>query len=274
MEHIEPLNKVIRKVEHGRLVYYHHTADNVYWDNYWKEVISPEIYDEPLKGNLKHYERVFTKYLPRNERILEAGCGTAQWVLALRKRGYNVEGVDWAKETIKRIYRFFPGIRIRVGDVCALDVEDGTYGGYISLGVVEHRAEGPEPFLSEAFRVLKPGGIAIYTVPWFNLLRRIKALVGCFNGNDTNRMDFYQYAYRAGEMKDYLLSTGFQFIYKESYNIENGFEDELPFLYKLYTQGIIGLILKRIVHRGNVLNKLFGHSMIYVCKKPLFVGRI
>ena len=87
-------------------------------------------------------------------------------------------------------------------------------------------------------------------------------------------MDFYQYAYRAGEMKDYLLSTGFQFIYKESYNIENGFEDELPFLYKLYTQGIIGLILKRIVHRGNVLNKLFGHSMIYVCKKPLFVGRI
>jgi SAM-dependent methyltransferase len=274
MELFDPLNKPIRKVERGRLAYYQNPADKAYWDKYWKEMICPEIYDEPLKGNLGHFERVFTKYLPRNEKILEAGCGTAKWVIALRQRGYDVEGVDWANETIERIHYSFPDIQVRVGDVCDLDVEDGTYGGYISLGVVEHRAEGPEPFLNEAFRVLKPGGIAIFTVPWFNLIRIIKARAGIFNGNDMYRLDFYQYAYRADEMKDYLLSTGFQFVYQESYNLKNGFEDELPYLYKLYTKGIIGLIIRRIVHRGNFLKQLFGHSMIYVCKKPLIVKRI
>ena len=32
---------------------------------------------------------------------------------------------------------------VREGDVTRLDVRDGSFAGYVSLGVMEHRREGP-----------------------------------------------------------------------------------------------------------------------------------
>jgi len=226
------------------------------------------LYVQALAGKLGAFEELFTKYLPTDERILEAGCGLAQWVIALRKRGHDIEGVDWGKETIERVHRIFPDLPIRSGDVCALDVEDGFYGAYISMGVVEHRAAGPEPFLTEAFRVLKPGGIAIFSVPWFNPLRRLKAWAGCFNGNDVRGMEFYQYAFRAREMEDKLATAGFKVVEtKSSRNLKMGFEDELPFLDEVYRRGVLGRILKRLIRKRGYAARFFGHSRIYVCRK-------
>lgn len=269
MEQPIPKGKVTRTVERGRLVYYKRKADAGYWDQHWDKLIRPEFYVGALEGQLDQFEGLFTKYLPANERILEAGCGPAKWVIALRQRGYHVEGVDWGKKTIEKVHRIFPDLPIRSGDVCALEVEDGFYGAYISLGVVEHRVKGPEIFLTEAFRVLRPGGVALFSVPWFNPLRRLKAWVGCFNGNDMRGMQFYQYAFKVGEMKDKLAAAGFKVVEsKSSPNLKMGFEDELPFLEYVYKKGVLGRILKRLIRRGRLASRLFGHSRIYVCRKP------
>jgi len=266
---MNPPDKVVRVAERGRLVYYKQKADAGYWDGHWDKLIRPEFYDRALEGQLGQFEGLFTMYLPADERILEAGCGPAQWVIALRQRSYNVEEVDWSKETIEKVNRIFPDLPIRCGNVCALEVEDGFYGAYISLGVVEHRAEGPEPFLSEAFRALRPGGIAIVSVPWFNPLRRLKAWVGCFSVNDIIGMEFYQYAFRASEMKNYLTTVGFNVVEsKSSQNIKMGFEDELPFLDCIYRRGLFGRALKRLVRRGRFTARYFGHMRTYVCRKP------
>ena len=37
---------------------------------------------------------VFLAALPKNEPILDAGCGLARWVIFLRTRGYRVVGTD------------------------------------------------------------------------------------------------------------------------------------------------------------------------------------
>ena len=269
MEHQHPPDKVVRVAERDRLVYYKQKADAGYWDMHWDKLIRPEFYVGALEGQLGQFEELFTNYLPADDRILEAGCGPGQWVIALRQRGYNIEGVDWAKETIEKVNRIFPDLPIQSGDVCALEVEDGFYGGYISLGVVEHRAEGPEPFLSEAFRVLKSGGVAIISVPWFNPLRILKAWAGCFKVNEVKGMEFYQYAFRASEMKNHLTSAGFNIIEsKSSLNIKMGFEDELPFLDCIYRINILGRILKRLIRRGRATARYFGHMRTYVCMKP------
>ena len=42
------------------------------------------------------------------------------------------------------------------------------------MGLVEHWKEGPGAALGEHFRLLKPGGIAIITVPLHNQVRRFK----------------------------------------------------------------------------------------------------
>src|SRR5262249_38976598 len=39
---------------------------------------------------------IFLQYLPRDEPILDAGCGLARWVIYLRARGYHVLGTDRA----------------------------------------------------------------------------------------------------------------------------------------------------------------------------------
>ena len=67
-----------------------------------------------------------------------------------------------------------PDLQLFVGDVANLPRPDGYYAGLVSYGTIEHFIAGVESPLNEHFRVLRPGGIAIITVPSYNKLRRIK----------------------------------------------------------------------------------------------------
>ena len=67
-----------------------------------------------------------------------------------------------------------PNLDVRTGDVSSLQYEDSSVSGIICLGVIEHFFKGPEKPLKELHRVLKPGHYAIFTVPAFNVIRRIK----------------------------------------------------------------------------------------------------
>ena len=154
-----------RRVENGRLVWYSRRADASYWDHYWSAQVSPQTYRAAEAGKLGSFQQVFSRFLPRSGRILEAGCGVGQIVLALRVLGYDAEGVEWGQETVQSVKSLIPDLPIRVGDVTKLGVPDAWYAAYISVGVVEHRRDGPQPFLSEAWRVLQPGGIALISVP-------------------------------------------------------------------------------------------------------------
>ncbi|GBE07650.1 hypothetical protein BMS3Abin11_00759 [bacterium BMS3Abin11] len=73
-------------------------------------------------------------------------CGRGQNVQAL-KHGYDISGVDNAEDTIRAVQKLFPDLPIQLGDVSSLKVGNGYYQAYISLGIIEHRYEDPEPFL-------------------------------------------------------------------------------------------------------------------------------
>ena len=142
----KPTYETQRCVEKGRLVYYTSTADANFWDNLWQTYFDPATYDWADTGpHLGYLEQPVLKYLPKAGPILEAGCGLGLYVAILRARGYAVEGVEWGRETVETVLSVRPDLPIRVGDVTYLEVPDGYYSGYISLGVVEHRLEGPEP---------------------------------------------------------------------------------------------------------------------------------
>ena len=183
-----------RHVEGERLAFYNKTADSAFWDRQWETKVCLAAYAEALKSKLGIYEKTFNDYLRKKGRIIEAGCGLGQLVLALQARGYNCEGVDWASQTIHAVKELFPALPVREGDVTNLDVPDGFYDAYISLGVMEHAVEGPELFLQEAHRILTPGGIMLVAVPHFHALRRIKAKLGCYRKPRVSDA-FYQYAF-------------------------------------------------------------------------------
>src|SRR3989339_1665312 len=145
--------------EGRRLAYYSIRANSGFWSRHWRKSIQTVEWEKAEQGLLGWFEESFIRFLPKIGKIIEAGCGLGYYVLALERRGYDIEGVEWSKEAVGLIKKHFPELRVRTGDVRNLKVKDGCYSGYISLGVVEHFKSGPEDYLREANRVLKKGGV-------------------------------------------------------------------------------------------------------------------
>lgn len=258
--------QIRRCVEEDRLVYYAQPADATFWDGHWQSQNLDRYYTNARRGRLGLLKRILLPHLPKGGRILEAGCGLGQIVVALKARGWSVEGVDYSAGTVSRIQQQYPELPIRVGDVTALDFHDETFDGYVSLGVVEHRREGPDPFLREAFRVLRPGGTAIVSVPYFNRLRAWKASRSGFDANDGG-LPFYQYAFSVDDISSHLERNGFNVVRSIPYDGFKGIKDELPWtkngLRRAQRVPIIGWGLREWLKHCS-----FGHMVAMVCKKP------
>lgn len=263
--------KSARCFKSGRLVYYQRQADDAFWDSHWETHFNPEHYDWFEKGNLGLFERLFPRWLPREGKILEAGCGPAHYVVALRARGHDAEGVDFSQKTIKRIQHYRPNLPVRVGDVTGLDVPDGYYAGYVSLGVVEHLEKGPEPFLKEAFRILRPGGIAIVSVPYMNILRSRKARQGKYD-KSSEGLNFYQYAFSREEFSGLMQSVGFEIADIDGYDPFKGVKDEVPVVSRLRHLSVIGRPFQKFItftlNAVPVFRKGLSHMLVVVGRKP------
>ena len=255
-----------RRVEGQRLAYYTRIADSEFWDQHWAEHLTPEIYSWAGQGDLGIFEEPFTRYLPQRGWILEAGCGLGQYVLALHVRGYECEGVEWGMETVQAVRSMWPDLPIRVGNVTQLDVPDGYYRGYLSLGVIEHRREGPESFLREAYRVLSDDGVMLVSVPHFHRLRRSKAHLG-FYRDQIDGSSFYQYAFTVEEMSAILRREGFVVVDTFGYDSLKGIKDEIALVRYIVKVRFIARVLKRLFRSWRWVNQELGHMMLFICCK-------
>ncbi len=258
---------IVRFSEGARVAYYRVSASSQFWDDLWASQETQKLYEDARKGELGYFADIFPKYLPADGRILEAGCGLGQFVIALGQRGYQVEGVDYGKQTIEALNKRFPNLKFFFGDVTKLDVPDGHYRGYISLGVMEHRQQGPEPFLQEAYRILAADGIALISVPHLNGIRTLKKALGFFRKPPSAGLSFYQYLYSPSEFNKKLNEAGFQVIAHHQYDGHKGLVAELPWLLKLYNLPKVGWRIYRFMRDWRWANDHMGHMMMYVCRK-------
>lgn len=142
--------------ENKGLVLVQQKATSKYWDQHWQ---TSDFAKKITSGKDNVFLRKFTrKLLEPGTKILEGGCGIGQNVYGLKHLGYDVCGVDFAKKTIKRIKETFPELKVSIQDVRRLAFPDNFFGGYWSLGVIEHSWNGYSKILNEARRVIKPGG--------------------------------------------------------------------------------------------------------------------
>lgn len=260
------LNRRHRVWKNGRLVFYESSADSELWDNYWANRISTEYYKAYEAGNLDEYP-FFDFYLSKTDRILEAGCGTARYIVALRARGFlNVEGIDFGQKTIDSIKAIYPDLPVKFGDAMRVDAEDNTFDGYISLGVVEHREEGPEPFLTEACRILKPGGYAFISVPYINILRNLKQKMGFYPRENKSGKDFYQYAYSKPEFSKKLKNAGFEIVKMHGIAGSYGFRDEFLGFFRMLDRLPGSWIINRFLKNFDRIDSL-GHMILFICRK-------
>ncbi len=187
------------------------------WDDWWGGVTPlSEIQMWDFYGG----RQWITKYAPRHGKIVEGGCGVGRYVFYLTRLGLEIEGVDFSEVVIEKLGAVKKEIEPKAvfikGDVTNLPYDDNSLGGYISLGVVEHFIEGPHKPMGEAFRKLRPGGIAIITTPnisflvWYRKnMKRIKNAVKKVIGRKIKGSVFFQYEYSPGKLKSFLEKEGF-----------------------------------------------------------------
>jgi SAM-dependent methyltransferase len=157
----------------------------------------------------------FLKHLPRHGRILESGCGLGRWVFYLRRKGFDVTGIDLARSAVEMAKAFDPSIPILLDDALHSQFPPGTFDAVISLGVVEHFEEGPQAAFTEIRRVLKDGGTLFISVPVQGLFRlfftnRLKDLYRWYRKRKGIRFVFEEYRFNRNDFQKRLEAARFE----------------------------------------------------------------
>lgn len=250
----------------GRLAQFMHRADNAtFWQNKWSLADLQSTYAASDRGRLAVYDYGFTKYLPKDGLIVEAGCGTGRYVRALRARGYNTIGIEWDLEIVKRTHLVWPGAPVFCGDVYHFPFGAETVDAVISLGVIEHFEE-PWSVLHDTVRILKPGGILYLVVPYANKLRQLLAHFGHFP-EASQQQNFYQFLLADKEIRPALQQLGFSIVDSFATNAISGLELDHPLFGKLFRQLPQSSRLINGLDRLRLLGPLSGHIVQYVAKK-------
>lgn len=143
------------------------------WQDIWDEA-SVEIELQSLTyPRAQETIATYSRHLPQEGIILEAGCGLGSVVIHLRQRGFQVIGLDYAVNALQKAREYEPTLPVQAGDVHALPYANNSLGAYLSFGVLEHFEQGMQPALQEAARVLKPGGILVLTIPYPNVVWKL-----------------------------------------------------------------------------------------------------
>jgi len=180
----------------------------------WSERrIEDEVNACPNRNLLK----IFSQYLPKNGLILEAGCGLGGWLITLSRMGYKIEGIDFDKKVIKRLNRFDSKLKISIQNVESTIYKTNSLDACISLGVIEHFEEGPELALNETFRILKPNGIMILTVPYNNFIRKtiyhpLRTAFTNYLRYKKRKIYFAEYRFNKKEIINQVKNAGFKIV--------------------------------------------------------------
>jgi SAM-dependent methyltransferase len=110
-----------------------------------------------------------------SHRVLEVGCGAGH-LLARLPAGRAV-GVDLAESVLARTAVRLGGRAVLAqGDAGALPFAAGAFDRVYCSEVLEHLVD-PRAAVAEIVRVLKPGGVAVLSVPNEALINRAKAML-------------------------------------------------------------------------------------------------
>jgi SAM-dependent methyltransferase len=100
-----------------------------------------------------------------NAKVLDVGCGNGNISMALGSIGFNVVGVDIDATSIEKAKEknTFQNIEFKIIDANSFSMND-EFDAVVCSEVLEH-LEVPSDLVGSIYRILKPGGILVATVP-------------------------------------------------------------------------------------------------------------
>jgi ubiquinone/menaquinone biosynthesis C-methylase UbiE len=245
-----------------------------FWTDRWDKKKIDAI-DFSVSDEWNHIQHHFSN-LPSHAKILDAGCGTGEWVHWLTQKGYNVTGIDISSETIIRLKKHYLNEKFKQGNILELDFPDNYFDLIYSWGLFEHFESGIKEPLVEANRILKPGGKLIISVPYYNFRHSQKDIIkDCLfkiqkkspvdNAKDIRR--FYQWRFTKSEICLEIINAGLSVSDVHSIHYSFGIDRMLTLDLSLRSGSFLYKLLFGIFINISKCSSLLAHMVLVVSEK-------
>ncbi|MFA6550200.1 MAG: class I SAM-dependent methyltransferase [Candidatus Gracilibacteria bacterium] len=98
----------------------------------------------------------------KGKNVLDAGCGSGRIIGRLKNLEANITAIDISEKMLEIVRKKNSGVEVVKGDVRKMPFESGKFDIVIAPFVIVHMKK-LDAFFEECYRVLKTGGIFIFT---------------------------------------------------------------------------------------------------------------
>lgn len=131
-------------------------------------VYTTEIASDKILSDNPIHQRLLKAYIEAKPyiqgKILELGCGEGRGIEEIAPLADQYTGIDKIETVINRLKGHFPSYRFESGSFPPVPFPDQSFDTVVTFQVIEH-VKKDRDFLSEIYRILTPGGVALVTTP-------------------------------------------------------------------------------------------------------------
>lgn len=150
----------MRLMQHKREAYWFYR----FLSNFYDSLVNPLFWTEPMRDRALQLAELDD----RNLSVIDVGSGTGFTTRGIVNHVYagRVTCIDQSPHQMARARRKedLRNCTFKLGDAENLPVPTDTYDRYVSAGSIEYWPD-PQSGINEAYRVIKPGGIALLIGP-------------------------------------------------------------------------------------------------------------
>jgi 2-polyprenyl-3-methyl-5-hydroxy-6-metoxy-1,4-benzoquinol methylase len=175
----------------------------------WNDELT-EVHEE-VAGDDHYIERASREHAAEQLRrwlgqsgasVMDVGCSSGSFLRLLRRQfpNYSIVGADCVRSPLERLSRSMPNIPLLHFDLLKCPWPNDSFDALVLLNVLEH-IEDDLGAARQAFRILRPGGVAVIEVP---------AGPSLYDVYDQELMHFRRY--RMEDLLDTLRTAGLEIV--------------------------------------------------------------